>query len=169
MEDARPLDYLHAYWRMEYIEAPQGKKNNNDLFNYIAENPHLDEEHLVLHRSQYSYIMLNKFPYNAGHLLTVPYQPVPFLSDLSTPQLNDLMEMISFAQSLLLKTLKPDGFNIGFNLGSAAGAGIPQHLHCHIVPRWNGDTNFMPVIASTKVLPTALHEMWKRLNSEKSL
>ena len=106
---------------------------------------------------------MNAFPYNVGHLLIIPYRAVQTLSDLNEEERLDLINLVAFAETLLKKALKPDGFNVGINLGSSGGAGIPQHLHVHIVPRWEGDTNFMPVIGKTRVLPIALHDMWERL------
>ena len=107
--------------------------------------------------------MLNSFPYNAGHLLAIPYRAVRRLNKLTDEERTDLFNLTAFAEDLLTKALNPEGFNIGMNLGSIAGAGIPNHLHVHIVPRWGGDTNFMPVIGETRVLPSALKDMWKRL------
>lgn len=154
------MDRLHAYWRYEYIEAP--KAQTKTLFEDIAKSKN-DEENYVVYRGQLSYLVLNAFPYNVGHLLAIPYRVVQYLSDLTKEECSDLMNSVAFAENLLKKALKPDGFNVGINLGAAAGAGVPQHLHVHIVPRWAGDTNFMPVIGETRVLPIALHDMWKRL------
>ena len=105
---------------------------------------------------------MNRFPYNPGHLLAIPYREVSELHQLNAAERADLMEGMAFAQRLLTAAIKPDGFNLGFNLGTAAGGSIP-HLHVHIVPRWNGDTNFMPVIGQTRTLPQSLASMWERL------
>ena len=154
------MDRLHAYWRYEYIEAP--KTQTRTLFEDIAKSEN-DEENYVVYRTQLSYLVLNAFPYNVGHLLAIPNRAIRNLSDLTNEERSDLMNLVAFAENLLNKALKPDGLNVGINLGAAAGAGVPQHLHIHIVPRWAGDTNFMPVIGKTRVLPIALHDMWKRL------
>ena len=106
---------------------------------------------------------MNKFPYNCGHLLVIPLRQVSKMSDLKKAEKAEYFDAIILAQEILTKAMKPDGFNVGFNLGSKAGAGIPQHLHCHVVPRWDGDTNFMPVIANTKVLPESMDFLWERL------
>jgi ATP adenylyltransferase len=154
------MEHLHAYWRMEYIESPR-QKSDGDIF---AELPALGDDaraHIV-HRSALSYLVLNAFPYNAGHLLAVPFRAVTDLTELTTAERADLMEEIVFAEELLRRALKPQSFNIGFNLGAAAGGSIP-HLHAHIVPRWSGDTNFMPVIGQTRVLPQSLDAMYRRL------
>lgn len=157
------MERLHAYWRYEYIEAPKNKEiPNKTLFEALAEEGK-DEENFILSRTKYCFLVLNTFPYNAGHLLAVPYRPVCTLTDLTSEERLDLINLVAFAENLLKNALKPEGINIGINLGAAAGAGIPQHLHVHIVPRWNGDTNFMPVIGETRVLPLALKDMWKRL------
>jgi ATP adenylyltransferase len=154
------MDYLHAYWRMEYIEAPRRSWRKP-----FTELPALgdDEAAAIVHRSLHSYLMLNIFPYNAGHLLAIPYREVPDWDDLTPEERADLWAEIRYAKQLLNAALKPDGFNVGFNLGSAAGGSLAEHLHAHIVPRWNGDNNFMPVIGGVKVLPQAMSLMWKRL------
>jgi ATP adenylyltransferase len=154
------MEHLHAYWRMEYIEAPREKAGGNPF----AELPALGDDAAahIIHRSPLSYLILNRFPYNAGHLLAVPFRNVPDLADLTAAERADLMDEIIRGKEILRLALKPDAFNIGFNLGAAAGGSIP-HLHAHIVPRWNGDTNFMPVIGQTSVLPQSLEAMYQRL------
>ena len=156
--------YLHAHWRMPYIKEPAetgGPRRNPFREIPEAEDP---KEALLLYRAPRSYLAMNKFPYNAGHLLAVPYREVGDLEDLGDDEYADLGETTRKGKKLLRLALSPDGFNIGYNLGAPAGAGIPEHLHCHIVPRWAGDTNFMPVIADTRVLPEAMAAMWDRLN-----
>lgn len=156
------MDHLHAYWRMEYIKAPDAEKIRGNPF---VELPKLsDEAALIVKRSTHNYIVLNKFPYNAGHLLVIPFREVPELDELTADERADHFEMIIQAKAILNRALNPHGFNIGYNFGCAAGAGIPTHLHCHLVPRWDGDTNFMPVLGETRVLPEALKTMWKRLH-----
>jgi len=148
---------------MEYVSVPKEEREESNPF---ASIPDLgdDRKALLIHRSSHCYVVLNKFPYNAGHLLVVPYREVARLSDLEIDERGDFMEMIIFAQELLERALKPDAFNVGMNLGAEAGAGIPEHLHCHVVPRWKADVNFMPVIAKTRVLPEALEVMWDKLS-----
>ncbi|MGJ3241695.1 MAG: HIT family protein [Opitutales bacterium] len=156
------MNHLHAYWRMEYIEAPKREDGSGNPFPGLAEarDP---AEALRLYRDDATFLLLNKFPYNAGHLLALPRRAVADLCDLSAPERTALMDCICLGKTILQKGLNPDGFNIGFNFGDAGGAGIPQHLHCHIVPRWSGDTNFMPVLGETRVLPASLEAMWNRL------
>lgn len=157
------MEHLHAYWRMEYIKAPKtpGGRNPFSEITKLGDDPAV----FIVHRSKHSYLVLNLFPYNAGHLLAVPFREVAELELLEPSERTDLFEEIVLGKRLLTAALKPDGFNIGFNFGSAAGAGIPQHLHAHIVPRWNGDTNFMPVIGQTRVLPESLRTMHERLRA----
>jgi ATP adenylyltransferase len=155
------MQQLHAYWRMDYIEAPRYPATMKRPF---TELPLMgdDKAALIVHRTTLSYLVLNRFPYNPGHLLAVPFREVVDLEELGTAERADLMEEVVFAKRLLTAAMKPDGVNIGFNLGSAAGGSI-AHLHGHIVPRWNGDNNFMPVIGQTRVLPQSLEATWERL------
>ena len=147
---------------MTYIEGPRPSRNDR-LF---TELPGLGDDRaaLILHRSRFCYLVLNRFPYNPGHLLAVPFRAAVELADLEPAERADLTEIIVVGQQVLRAAVNPDGFNIGFNLGSAAGGSIP-HLHAHIVPRWTGDTNFMPVIGDTRVLPEALASTYDRLVS----
>ena len=152
---------LHPYWRMEYIEAPRYPATLRRPF---TELPALGDDRtaLIVHRSPLSYLILNRFPYNPGHLLAVPFREVNDLLELTAAERADLMEEIVFGQKLLNAVLKPDGINVGFNLGSAAGGSI-AHLHGHLVPRWSGDNNFMPVLGHTRILPQSLEATWDRL------
>lgn len=155
------MERLHSYWRMEYITAPKYPEGENP---FVA-LPKLsnDREAYIVQRGEKVFLMLNRFPYNAGHLLVAPYREVSSLGELDSAERSELMNFIVWSQTLLQEALRPDGFNIGFNIGEAAGAGIPSHLHCHVVPRWAGDTNFMPVVSDTRVLPESLDAMWSRL------
>ncbi len=155
---------LHAYWRMPYILAPDSQEESSNPFTEIHQSGD-DRSQYILLRGKFNYIVMNRYPYNAGHLLVVPYREVPRLDEMSIKERHELMDLIVKAQEILTHALQPDGFNTGFNFGQAAGAGIPSHLHCHVVPRWNGDTNFMPVIGNTKVLPDSMNAMWERLRA----
>lgn len=157
------MQQLHAYWRMEYIEAPRYPAAMQRPF---AELPALGDDRaaLIVHRSALSYLILNRFPYNPGHLLAVPFREVTDLEQLTAPERADLFEEIIFGQRVLSAALKPEGFNIGFNLGSAVAGGSIAHLHGHIVPRWNGDNNFMPVVGQTRILPQSLGATWEKLD-----
>lgn len=157
------MSQLHPYWRMEYIEAPRPP----DLPRPFSALPALGDDRaaLIVHRTSLSYLMLNRFPYNPGHLLAIPFREVANLTDLTPAESADLMATLTFAERLLRAVMKPDAFNIGFNLGRPAGGSI-DHLHGHIVPRWTGDNNFMPVIGQTCILPQALDQTWEKLAAE---
>jgi len=157
------MEQLHAYWRMEYIEAPRYPASMKRPF---TELPALGDDRaaLIVHRQRHSYLIMNRFPYNPGHLLAIPFRDVVEIEDLNPAERADLMEAIIFGKRVLAASLRPDGFNVGFNLGTAAGGSI-THLHAHIVPRWNGDTNFMPVLGQTRTLPQALDTTWAKLSA----
>jgi ATP adenylyltransferase len=148
------MDSLHAPWRIEYILAPKPVLDES-LFTSIAQSGD-DEGNLVIVRDKTCFALLNRYPYNGGHLMVVPYKQAADLSGLTEQELADLMVLTRRCQEALAQVMRPDGFNIGINLGRCAGAGIANHLHIHVVPRWSGDTNFMPVIADVGVIPQAL-------------
>jgi len=156
------MESLHAPWRIEYILAPKAPLADVSLFARIGQSND-DELNLVVVRERSCYALLNAYPYTGGHLLVVPYKQAADLGELTEGELCDLMSLTRRCQRVLTKLMKPDGFNIGMNLGRVAGAGIVEHLHIHIVPRWLGDTNFMPVLANTTVVPEALKELAARL------
>lgn len=157
------MQQLHPHWRMEYIEAPRYP----DVKKPFTALPALGDDRvaLIVHRSPASFLILNRFPYNPGHLLAVPFREVVELDALDRTERADLMEIIVFGQQILRAALQPDGFNIGFNLGHATAGGSVAHLHGHIVPRWQGDNNFMPVIGQTRILPQALEATWEKLSA----
>src|SRR5438034_591304 len=158
-----PMDSLHAPWRIEYILAPKPSLPGS-LFALIAQSND-DEGNYVIARDRTCFALLNKYPYTGGHLMVVPYKQTPDLNGLTPEELSDLMILLRRCQNALARVMKPEGYNIGVNLGKCAGAGILEHLHIHIVPRWNGDTNFMPVLGSTTVVPQALSEVAARLRA----
>jgi len=153
------MEKLWAPWRMEYIlqEKPSGcifcDKPKQDR----------DRENLILHRGAGCFVIMNFYPYNNGHLMIVPYRHIADLAALTAAEQSEMMTLLGRCTTILTQQLKPHGFNIGMNLGRTAGAGIDDHLHFHIVPRWNGDTNFMPVTGHTKVLSQGLQESWDSL------
>src|SRR6266850_4868712 len=157
------MEPLHAPWRIEYILAPK-PAGGESLFTRIAQSSD-DEANHVIARDRTCYAVLNTYPYTGGHLMVIPYKAAPDLNDLTEEELTDLMKLTRRCQNALTKVMKPDGFNIGINLGKVAGAGILEHLHIHIVPRWLGDTNFMPVLANTMVVPQALRELATQLRT----
>jgi len=154
------MEQLHPYWRMEYIAAPRYPETERPFTDLPALGD--DARALIVHRSRLSYVLMNRYPYNPGHLLAIPYREVTDLDQLDATERADLGDTILYAKRLLTAALRPDGFNIGYNLGSAAGGSI-AHLHAHIVPRWQGDSNFMPVIGQTRTLPQSLDTLWARL------
>jgi len=158
------MDALHAPWRMEYILSPKPELKAG-LFTRIAQSSD-DEANYVIARDRTCFALLNTYPYVGGHLMTVPYKEVADLNGLTDEELLDLWKLTRRCVNALTRLMKPDGFNIGINLGKVAGAGIAEHLHIHVVPRWNGDTNFMPVLANTRVLPQALGELAAKLRAE---
>lgn len=158
------MQQLHAYWRMDYLEAPKYPEAMKRPF---TELPLLGDDRaaLIIHRSPRSYLILNRFPYNPGHLLAVPFREVRGLEELDAAERADLFETLIHGQELLRAALRPDGFNVGFNLGGAAAGGSIAHLHGHIVPRWTGDHNFMPVLGQTRILPQSLDATWEKLHA----
>jgi ATP adenylyltransferase len=158
------MESLHAPWRIEYILAPKPALPDG-LFSRIASSSD-DEANYVLVRERTCYALLNAYPYTGGHLLVVPYKQVQDLDGLTDEELADLMRLARRCLKALKSVMRPDGFNLGVNLGKVAGAGIIEHLHLHIVPRWQGDTNFMPVLAGTTVVPQALKELASQLRAE---
>ena len=157
------MESLHAPWRIEYILAPKPALEAS-LFTHIAQSND-DVANYVIARDRTCYALLNTFPYTGGHLMVVPYKQTPDFNGLIDGELADLLKLTRRCQNALTDVMHPDGFNIGVNLGKVAGAGILGHLHIHVVPRWLGDTNFMPVVAGTTVLPEALRELAAKLRA----
>ena len=155
----QPMQNLWAPWRMDYI---LGQRQQRCIFCPDG-NGEDDAERLILHRGQLSMVMMNRFPYNNGHLLVAPWKHAPSLDGLSNDELLDLMRTLRWSLSRLRKLMTPDGFNVGLNLGTVAGAGVEAHVHFHVVPRWNGDTNFMTVFADVRVIPEHLQQTYRRL------
>jgi ATP adenylyltransferase len=145
---------------MEYVRTPLNRRKSP--FIGILNSPNR-RANLLLYRDDYSFILMNRYPYNAGHLLVLPVREVTDFDELTEMERQVLFSSVLRAQRILKQAMQPEGFNIGFNVGAAAGAGIASHLHAHVVPRWNGDTNFMPVIGETKVLPQALETLYDQL------
>lgn len=161
------MDSLHAPWRIQYILAPKPAApapGEPGLFARIGQDND-DLTHHVIARSRHGYALLNNYPYNGGHLMVVPYKQVADFDGLTEEELLDLMLLLRRCIAALRQVMKPEGFNVGVNLGKCAGAGIAEHLHLHVVPRWNGDTNFMPVLGQTSVVPQALQELAGQLRA----
>ena len=144
---------------MEYILSEKGK---GCIFcEKIADND--DQANYILQRGKKCYVMLNLYPYNNGHLMVVPYQHVPSLEQLEEDTLTEMMLMVNRGLEVLRRAMNPDGFNVGINIGKAAGAGIEEHVHIHVVPRWKADTNFMPVFSNTRVIPELVDDTYRKL------
>ncbi|MCB9757292.1 MAG: HIT domain-containing protein [Candidatus Omnitrophica bacterium] len=155
------MDKLWAPWRVKYVTELIGKTKGCVFCRMIKEKN--DKKNLIFVRSELSFGVLNLFPYNNGHVLILPNRHVNDLSKLSEQEIMDLFCLLNYVKGLLQKTLKPAGYNVGINLGRAAGAGFPGHLHVHVVPRWKGDVNFMPVVAQTKVISQSLKVLHEKL------
>ncbi len=154
---------LWAPWRMQYVSTANQPSEGCIFCNKPAEAN--DAENLIVARSELCYAILNLYPYTSGHLMVVPYRHTSDFTRLSAEESLDLFQLAQQCVSALERTYRPDGFNIGFNLGRSAGAGIEEHLHMHIVPRWYGDTNFMTTIGEVRVLPESLEQTYQRLAS----
>jgi ATP adenylyltransferase len=155
------MENLWAPWRMAFIE-PKTPPNPGCIF-CTQPAEHRDPEHHILYRGDHCFMMLNLYPYNNGHLMIAPYEHVGSLEEVDATTLEELMAQAKMALRALRIAMKPDGFNMGINQGKVAGAGFAEHIHYHIVPRWNGDTNFMPVLADVKVMPEHLDAVYQRL------
>lgn len=154
--------FLYSPWRMEYI---MGERAEDCVF-CRAKDHEKDVENLILHRAKHSYIIINRYPYNNGHLLIVPYEHRMCLNDFEPEVLGEITEYMRIIERVFKTVYHCDGINIGINLGSAAGAGIQAHLHVHMVPRWYGDSNFMSVVAGERVIPEAFETTYKKLKDE---
>ncbi len=150
---------MWAPWRIEYILSP---KPSGCIF---CDKPKesKDDENFILYRGKHSFIIMNYYPYNNGHLMVVPYRHLSDITLLNDEKNKEISSLIQTSVSIIRKTMNAEGFNIGMNLGKTAGAGIDEHIHYHIVPRWNGDTNFMPVAGNSKVISQGLYETWETL------
>jgi ATP adenylyltransferase len=157
------MDHLWAPWRLAYITREAPKKPDDDCFicRGLAEAD--DRKNLIVHRTPFGAVVLNRFPYNNGHLLIAPRAHKGRLDELTPEEVFDLQQTLVRVVAVLERLMKPEGFNIGLNLGKVAGAGLPGHLHWHVVPRWNGDTNFMPVLADVRVIAQSLDALYDLL------
>ena len=144
---------------MEYIEKEEG---GECIFCERVEGGR-DEENLVVRRGKLSFVLMNRYPYTTGHLMVAPYRHVASMTDLTPEESCEIMDLTAWCEAVLRKALNPGGFNVGMNIGRCAGAGYPGHIHVHVVPRWEGDTNFMPVLSESKVLPETLTATYKKI------
>lgn len=156
-------EILWAPWRMEYIQRPTTGKPGGDIFlDLPAEND--DRTNLILFRGTDAFVIMNAFPYTNGHLMVAPYRQIANIEDLNDAELLEINQLLAKAVGWVRRVYNPDGFNLGVNMGRAAGAGIPVHIHWHIVPRWNGDTNFMTTVGGIRVMPETLERSYERLS-----
>lgn len=153
------MEHLWAPWRMEYIK--QG--NAGECIFCVLPRKNEDEKHYILYQGPLCFVIMNIFPYSNGHLMVSPYSHINCITKLSEPERNEMAKLTQKCVELLRTIYSPDGFNIGVNLGKSAGAGFDEHIHTHIVPRWQGDTNFMPVVGATKVHPEHIQTTYEKL------
>jgi ATP adenylyltransferase len=160
LQFTHPMNHIWSPWRMEYIE------NNNKEDGCIFCNAQEREdsaENLIAFRGEHSYVILNRYPYTSGHLMVVPFDHQPNLEELDPQTRAEMMELTSRSMTILRNVYNPQAFNMGANIGEAAGAGVKEHVHLHIVPRWYGDTNFMSTLGETRVLPEILEDTYERV------
>lgn len=158
------MDKLWSPWRSNYIQSFKHKNGDEECVFCVAPQFDIkDVKSLVVYKSNQCYVMLNLYPYNSGHLMVIPYRHMSDIEDLTEEEFADITKMLVLSKKALAHAMKPQGFNIGANLGKPAGAGIDQHIHFHIVPRWTGDTNFMPTLGKVKVISQDLLETKKEL------
>jgi ATP adenylyltransferase len=156
------MDFIWSPWRYDYL-ASGGKKPPSCVF-CVTEDRTRDEERLIVVRGAHNFVILNLFPYTSGHLMIAPYAHLDTIVAAKAEQMSEMMQMSQRAIAALQKLYRPDGFNLGMNLGAAAGAGIREHFHLHVVPRWFGDANFMSIVGETRVLPEELSVTYRRLS-----
>ncbi len=157
------MEYLWTPWRSAYMKAK--KTAQECVFCRAAQNPEADAKTLVVYRGEYCFVILNRYPYTSGHLMMVPYDHVAKLELASEESTRELMVLARQAEQVLESIYKPEGLNLGMNLGAAAGAGIAQHLHLHMLPRWSGDANFMTTVCDARVIPEALEETYRKVSA----
>jgi ATP adenylyltransferase len=156
------MDHLWSPWRYQYV---QKEKTGDGCVFCLAAASDKDQENLVVHRGRNNFIMLNLYPYSTGHLMVVPYQHVDNLQEATRETLEEMILLVRDSQRHLGAVYRAAGFNLGMNLGESAGAGIAEHIHMHVLPRWPGDSNFMTTVAETRVLPEDLSSTWRKLNA----
>jgi ATP adenylyltransferase len=157
------MDHLWSPWRMKYIQ--QGVQPDGCIFCTAAQQG-ADDEYFVVARAKRAFVILNRYPYTSGHLMVVPYVHRPSIEDLDPETRQEMFELVNQALGVLRSVYRPEAFNVGVNIGAAAGAGIADHVHMHVVPRWNGDTNFMSTIGEARVLPEELADTYHRLRDQ---
>ncbi|MBN1217960.1 MAG: HIT domain-containing protein [Anaerolineae bacterium] len=157
------MDRLYTPWRMKYVSSTQKKSEGCIFCDHLKADPAQDRANYLVYRGPTTFTVMNIFPYNTGHLMILPREHVGTLPEVPPPTQFEMITLTTYFTELLTELMHPDGFNVGLNMGRAAGAGIDGHLHIHLVPRWNGDSNFMPVIGETRVLPEELGDTYDKI------
>jgi ATP adenylyltransferase len=163
------MDILWSPWRYDYIRSNEENKGTPEaecVFCGVLENPAGDDEKFIVHRAGFNFVILNIFPYITGHLLVVPYSHLANLAEAPKEVTDELMDLTKKCQELLGEVYRPDGFNLGMNIGKAAGAGVAAHFHMHVMPRWAGDANFMTAIGETRTIPEMLTTTYEKLKGK---
>ncbi len=159
------MEQLFSPWRSHFVANVDADAESSSPFSRAFATPQHDAEHYLLYRGSRAFVIMNLYPYNAGHLLVVPIREVGDFLDLDDAERAEMMELVRLSVAALKRALAPHGFNVGMNLGRVAGAAIEQHVHMHVVPRWNGDTNFMPVLAEVRVISDNMRDVYQRLRA----
>ena len=160
------MERLWSPWRAKYIASGVDAQANGCVFCAMAGNPENDESNFVVHRATHAFIVLNLYPYITGHMLVIPYLHTSEFDSIAKEITDEMMDLTKRSQAVLREVYAPSGFNVGINLGSAAGAGITDHVHIHVLPRWSGDTNFMTTVAESRVIPEDLKTTYSKLISK---
>ena len=157
------MDVLWSPWRYSYVAGGSDEPASRCVFCDILNNSASDEENYILHRAEFNFVILNIYPYVSGHLMVVPYEHIADIDSASKQITDEFMDLAKAAQTAIRKSYRPDGFNFGMNLGKAAGAGVAEHFHQHVLPRWIGDANFMTSVGQTRTIPESLEETYRKL------
>jgi ATP adenylyltransferase len=160
------MDVLWSPWRYDYITGSGGKPTGGCVFCDILNDPASDEEKFILRRAGFNFVILNVYPYTSGHLMIVPYEHAATLDAAGKETTDEMMDLTKSAQSAISEAYRPDGINIGMNLGKAAGAGVEGHFHMHVLPRWIGDVNFMTAVGQTRTIPETLQTTYEKLKGK---
>jgi ATP adenylyltransferase len=160
------VDVLWSPWRYDYITKSGSAQTSGCVFCDILSNSASDEENFIVSRAEFNFVILNIYPYTSGHLMVVPYEHIADLDKGPSEATNEMMDLVKRAQSVLTEAYRPDGINLGMNLGKAAGAGVAGHYHMHVLPRWVGDANFMTAIGQTRTIPESLEDTYKKLKGK---
>ena len=160
------MDVLWSPWRYDYITGSGGAKTSGCVFCDILNNSAPDEEKYILKRAEFNFLILNIYPYGTGHLLIVPFAHIADLDHADKQTTDEMMDLMKGAQTALTEVYSPDGFNLGMNLGTSAGAGVADHFHMHVLPRWSGDVNFMTAIGQTRTMPESLQTTYEKLKDK---